>query len=84
MDPENVMIFLIGMMAGVIFTILICIAPQGILISQEVADDVCKQITGNESAIAKEDGSKIYGGKLFCIIPSYDETQNIIIKSNSE
>ncbi len=57
-----------------------------ISLSQEVADDVCQQLTGNQSAIAtqeKEDLSFFKRqGKLVCIIPSFDSTQNIIIKTN--
>ena len=77
--------FLMGIFVGFIIAICIAIIPIDIMISQETADDICKQLTGNDSTIAEdESNSKLYGGKLICLTPSYDETQNIIIKSNSE
>ena len=84
MDFETICFFIIGMLIGSFIMIFITLVPQEILISQEAADDVCKQLTGNEFAIAEDEPNSLYGGKLICLIPSYDETQNIIIKSNQE
>lgn len=49
-------------------------------LNNATANEVCKIITSNTTAIA-EQGEE---GKLVCLLPSYDSTQNIIIKSNSK
>ncbi len=75
----------LGIIGGIVIGLMIMgaiwiIVYEGSFdISQETGDDICRQLTGNESAVAKDSG-----GKLICLIPSYDETQNIIIKSNQE
>ncbi len=75
----------LGIIGGIVIGLMIMGAIWVIVygesfdISQETGDDICRQLTGNESAVAKDSG-----GKLICLIPSYDETQNIIIKSNQE
>ena len=80
MDVETATIIagiVIGLMLmGMVWVI---VYEESFNISQETGDDICRQLTGNESAVAKDSG-----GKLICLIPSYDETQNIIIKSNQE
>lgn len=77
-DIGFVLLFLaIGFVAGMI---LIGIVLSGILINQETADDICKQLTNNQTARAEGTQDK----KLICVLPSFDETQNIIIKTNSE
>lgn len=75
----------IGLFFGFLFT-AIGFGSQGIDISQATANDICVQLTGNETAIAKDswDTDAAIGGKLICIIPSFDSTQNIIIKSNQD
>ncbi len=55
-----------------------------IRLNQETADDICKQITNDSTAVASDEGIRSWhGGKLICIVPSYDSTQNIIVKSNN-
>lgn len=55
-----------------------------VAINQETADDICQQITNETSAVASDDNTGINGGRLICTVPSYDSTQNIIIKSNNK
>lgn len=72
--------------AGLGMAIAFMISMSGIDISQETGDDICKNLTGNESAVAYDwdSDSKLGFGKFGCKIPSYDSTQNIIIKKNNE
>ncbi len=76
----GVMMFVFGLMIGETF------GSQDISISQETGDDICRNLTGNESSVAYEifDNNNYKTGKLGCDIPSYDSTQNIIIKKNNE
>jgi len=84
MDSENVFMFIMGLMIGFFFTCMFA-SINGIDISQETGDDICRQLTGNESAIAEDRALiEIDGGKLICVTPSYDSTQNIIIERNNE
>ena len=46
-----------------------------IVLSQETADDVCKNLVPNQTVIASNAGEK-----LVCTIPSYDSTTNIIVR----
>ena len=57
-----------------------------IRLDQEVADDICQQLTNNSVAVALNEFEvgMVKGGKLICNIPSFDATQNIIIRTNSE
>ena len=48
-------------------------------LSEETAQDICQQLTGNKTEFKVESSR----GKLICELPSFDATQNIIIKSNS-
>ena len=48
-------------------------------INQDVLDDVCQQLTNNSVAV-----SVIEYGKLVCELPSFDSTQNIIVRGNDE
>ena len=69
---------------SVITTGFIC-SSNGIDISQETGDEVCRHLTGNEIAVAYDSWSGSLGsGKLGCKLPSFDETQNIIIEKNNE
>lgn len=72
-----VIIFFIGAMVGNFFV--------EVGLTQETADDVCQQLTGDSTAVASEESpGGIFGSKLVCTIPSYDSPQNIIIKTNNE
>ncbi len=62
-----------------VFFIIDLSTSQPINLSQETGDDVCFQLTGNESVVADS-----LNGKLYCETPSFDSTQNIIIKENSD
>ncbi len=69
---------------SVMITGLIC-SSNGIDISQETGDEVCRHLTGNETAVAYDSwGGSLGSGKLGCKIPSFDETQNIVFKNNNE
>jgi len=59
-------------------------ARHDIGINQETADDICVQLTGNESAIADTDYRDDLSGKLICKIPSFDATHNIIVIENNK
>ena len=49
-------------------------------LSQETLDDICINLTGNETAVGKVE----IGGKLLCKIPSFDSTHNIIIRQGEK
>jgi len=83
--------FLLGM--AITLIIYSSMERNYIKISQETADDICYQLTGNESVVAKDywdfsndgiEGHPIEKGKLVCELPSYDSTQNIVVMSNSQ
>lgn len=80
--------FMTGMFGYMIIVEVVLTPDLGV--SQETADDICKQLTGNKSAVANtrynEDYCTSWKGecKLICETPSYDQTQHIIIRSNSE
>jgi len=80
---DLILFVLTGFFLGIFLGIFI---HPDISLSQEVADDVCIQLTGNQSAIATQTDADLSfwkrQGKLVCIIPSFDSTQNIIIKTN--
>ena len=82
MDNEtNIFILLLSIAGWVLLTlILLIIFLPPIHLTQETADEICKQLTDNEIAVAQKNSYKT----LTCEIPSFDSTQNIIIKSNSE
>jgi len=77
----NLEVFMFGMGVGMILAvILFFLVTPSIQLSQETADDICQQLTGNKTATASKESYK----QLICELPSFDETQNIIIKPNSE
>lgn len=62
---------------------LIGSAMVDVPLNQETGDDICRQLTGNSTAVASVEAN-MYDGKLICTVPSYDSTQNIIVRSNKE
>ena len=77
---ESIAMFFIGFIIGMFFvTVVVLVSIEPIILSQETADDVCKNLTGNETTVATSDQ-----GRLTCKLPSYDATQNIIIERNNE
>ncbi len=90
MDDSHVLLFLgvvIGLFLAAIIFIIVEDASSQVKIDMETANDICKQLTGNESSVAKDSWKDdVVGneGKLICITPSFDSTQNIIIKSNQD
>ncbi len=87
MDGDEFFVGFFIMMGVFVFGIFLgtIIESHDIGISQETGDDICKNLTGNQSAVAYEIFEDNYRtGKLGCDIPSYDSTQNIIIKKNNE
>ena len=78
---ESIILWIwIGILIGAsIVCIIFLIGMEPINLTQETADDVCKNLTGNETAVATS-----FKGKLTCKLPSYDATQNIIIEKNNE
>lgn len=81
MEEEcSLQMFFLGIVIGCVLgvmIILICL-NNDLIINQEVGNDICYQLTGNKSIASVEDG------KLVCEIPSFDSTQNIIVRSNSD
>ena len=80
--------FLMGSIFSIVLTSLIvslAMATHGIDISQETGDDICKSLTGNESAVAEDswDNGELNGGKLGCVMPTYDATHNIVFSLNT-
>jgi len=59
------------------------IGKANIGLSQETADKICFELTGQEGVAAKDWGDFVTGkqpiekGELYCQIPSYDSTQLI-------
>jgi len=57
-------------------------------ISQETGDEICQNLVGNETAIAKdwwdyEAGKEpIEKGGIVCELPSFDATHNIVVRTN--
>ncbi len=76
-----VLIYLGFIMGMIVAAILVLITSPGysLNLNQETGDDICRNLTGNESTVASS-----LNGKLTCKIPSFDETQNIIIEKNNE
>ncbi len=80
-------VFIVVILVIFVSTIFFYITLTGrdavdIRLNQETADDVCRQLTGNPTAIASDEIVEIYDGKLICTVPSFDSTQNIIVKGN--
>lgn len=71
--------FILGLLLGGAFIYSLDILP--IELNQETADDICKQLIGNETQNIE---AKSENGKLICEVPSFDNTQNIIFQKNSE
>jgi len=84
-DAEDMLLvcFLTIMATLVFCAIMIAVTAPDIRLDQEVADDICQQLTGNETAVAIE-GKKDNYHKLVCELPSFDSTQNIIFKTNGD
>lgn len=72
---------LIGMLIGIFMAVLLenILLKEHLEISKQTANDICIQLTNNTEAIARAESKK-----LICEIPSFDETQNIIIRKNSD
>lgn len=68
--------FFIGV--GFMFFIFVFVEDNRLNISHETGDTICSQITNNSATVAST-----LNGNLVCKIPTYDHTQNIIIKSNN-
>lgn len=81
----GILIILSGLLL-VVIGIAIESTATDISLNQETANDICRQITGDDTAIASNDlGSmSMDGGKLICTIPGFDSTQNIIVKSSDK
>ena len=73
---------MLGLGVGLVVTVL-CMAFVGlfnsVIITQQTADDICHNLTGN---IYAEGHSPDW--KLVCEIPSFDSTKNIIVKKVGE
>jgi len=64
-----------------VFGIGIIFSSMGhVVLSQETVDEICYNLTGQSGVVANSINSE----KLECKLPSFDSTQNIIIKSNGE
>lgn len=71
--------FLIGLLCGVFILGIILIATTPVILSQETADTICQTITNNTASVGTSEQ-----GNLVCSTPSYDHTQNIIVRSNND
>ena len=80
------LIFVVGLGIG---TLVGFYSIADVPMEKEALNDACIQITGNESAIFVrgnyEDRTADSRGnsKLICELPSFDSTQNIIVRDNS-
>lgn len=69
-------IFIGAMLMGGAFIIA---QYNAVVISQDTANDICHNLTGNSASTASNKDFK-----LVCEIPSFDHTTNIIIKNNGD
>lgn len=97
-ENATIIIFIIGLLMGASMVGITWglnkgggFSPSGFLqISQETGDDMCKNFVGNETAIARDwwdynsGQGLIEKGGIVCELPSFDLTQNIVIKKNNE
>jgi len=74
---------ILGILIGGLITVLILgiIIWNEINISKESAKTICQELSGNETIDYDVSGRD---GKLVCIAPSYDNTQNIIFETKGE
>ena len=73
--------FVVGMIVGaLIMLFIIATVDNSLYISQETATEICQSLTNKTNVNAYTDENY----KLVCEMPSYDDTQNIIIQTNSE
>ena len=89
-EQDYIVIFLIALVTFLIGMFVGFYGTADVPMQQEALDDVCVEITGDNAAIFvmgnyEDKTADIFGNsKLICKTPSYDSTQNIIIKSNNE
>lgn len=90
MDDEfNLLLFLVALAVSFIFGAVVGSdgnIEDGIIISQETADELCGIITSNNGSVALdyydlswEERDKLTAGSLICKEPTYDSTTNINI-----
>ncbi len=78
-------LIVLGSVALILIGIVIGQGLVDVKLTQETADDICQQLTGNFTAVASESYNEgLDRGKLICTTPSFDSAQNIIIKSNNK
>ena len=76
-------LFLCVIGVGICIGATIADGGKDIEVSQETADKICLEITGEEGVVAKDWWDYGYGkepmekGELYCQLPSYDETHLI-------
>lgn len=71
--------FIFGIMMGVAI-----IALSVNHISDQTLNDICINLTGDENAEGISLWQKELNGKIECVIPSYDSTNNIVIRNSGE
>ena len=84
MDEEDIFNFLGPFFLGM-FAFLLIMALTGEMknnLNDNTLNTICQKLNNNNSIDLK--GSADRDGKLVCISPSYDNTQNIIFKDNSK
>lgn len=75
---DVLLLLFIGLVLGLSLGFLISNAlADNLPPSDETVNDICKNLSGGNSTQGYIDGN----GKLICIVPSYDHTTNIIIKT---
>lgn len=75
-----IILMVIGLWVGVLILALMDLKitdASSLRLSEETLNDICYNLTNNSASVGES-----IDEKLICKIPSYDHTQNIIIKSN--
>lgn len=80
---NNLLHFGMGICVGVILMlVLTCIIIEHIEITQDVANEICYNLTGIEGVEAVQDSN--FKSRLICEVPSFDATPNIIIRTKEK
>ena len=72
------LIFLLGILLGFLFFVIY--TDTWISLNNSTAKEICKNLTGHDVNFKV----KAEWGKLVCEEPSYDDTQNIIVRKGGK
>jgi hypothetical protein len=87
MEDNNSGLLALAVIFGLILLVcIICLFNLDVNLKQSTADEICKQITNDTTAIAKQGNECDYWGNcnLKCVLPSFDSTQEIVIVTNDK